>query len=506
MKELRRFWVIGPAVALLALAIGWFMTRGAMEQLSFLRRNQGVEQGLVDQRPWQTASTLAPLAISAEEQGYAREAERLADHEVDQAFTMALHQASLQHHVLTGEALALDQRVTALKQTVADDKAKVDALTAANAKAGVTSTDGDELDVAKAQLSLDMDESTDATQDLARVSGDQHAKIEQELQQREAALKKTGSISAENAVTAARKYATLWGRAKAWFEQRSRAALLADAEKRARDDARNLAAQHDALEKTSVSADTAKSSALTGTARVHMLQAMATQRGIMSILDDRVQADQQLATVYAKWQAQVWMQHRIVAHLLIDSLTWVMVIVLAAGLGSKAIKAGVGRFSGDPRKLETLNTIITLGAQVVGGLLILLVIFGPPEQTPTILGLATAGLTVVFQDYILAFFGWFTLMGRNGLRVGDWVEIDSIGGEVSEIGLFRTVLLETGNWTSQGHPTGRRVTFSNSFAIRGQYFNFSTHGQWMWDEIKVNVPAGLDADDVIAQHAESAEG
>jgi small-conductance mechanosensitive channel len=109
---------------------------------------------------------------------------------------------------------------------------------------------------------------------------------------------------------------------------------------------------------------------------------------------------------------------------------------------------------------------------------------------PTILGLATAGVTVVFQDFILAFFGWFVLMGKNGIRVGDWVEINSVGGEVVEITLFRTMLMETGNWTDKGHPTGRRVTFINNFAITGQYFNFSTVGQWMWDEISVTIASG----------------
>jgi small-conductance mechanosensitive channel len=61
-----------------------------------------------------------------------------------------------------------------------------------------------------------------------------------------------------------------------------------------------------------------------------------------------------------------------------------------------------------------------------------------------------------------------------------------------EIGLFRTALLETGNWTDTGHPTGRRVTFINNYAVTGQFFNFSTVGQWMWDEISLNVPAGED--------------
>ena len=84
-------------------------------------------------------------------------------------------------------------------------------------------------------------------------------------------------------------------------------------------------------------------------------------------------------------------------------------------------------------------------------------------------------------------------------------EINGVGGEVSEIGLFRTTLLETGNWTSRGHPTGRKVTLINSFAIRGQYFNFSTHGQWMWDEIKLTVGSGPTAYAMLGKLQEAAD-
>jgi small-conductance mechanosensitive channel len=83
-------------------------------------------------------------------------------------------------------------------------------------------------------------------------------------------------------------------------------------------------------------------------------------------------------------------------------------------------------------------------------------------------------------------------MGKNGIRLGDWVEINGVTGEVVEIGLFHTVLLETGNWTDSGHPTGRRVTFTNSYAIEGHYFNFSTSGQWLWDELQIVLPTGED--------------
>src|SRR5581483_251180 len=101
----------------------------------------------------------------------------------------------------------------------------------------------------------------------------------------------------------------------------------------------------------------------------------------------------------------------------------------------------------------------------------------------------TAGLTVALKDFIVAFVGWFVLLGRNGIHVGDWVEIEGVGGEVIEIGLLKTVLLEVGNWTATGHPTGRRVGFLNSFAIEGHFFNFSTTGQWLWDQIQVTLPA-----------------
>jgi UTP:GlnB (protein PII) uridylyltransferase len=45
----------------------------------------------------------------------------------------------------------------------------------------------------------------------------------------------------------------------------------------------------------------------------------------------------------------------------------------------------------------------------------------------------------------------------------------------------------------------RPAAFSNSFAIRGQYFNFSTSSQWMWDEIRVSIPAGRDVSATIEQ-------
>jgi len=499
MKELRRLVVLIPAVVLLVLVVVLFVGRGTMQELAFLRRSSGAASGLVDQRPFQTAETLAGMATSAEEQSFAQQVEHLADHEVDQAFAFALRQPSVQQPVLTGDAVALAARVESLKQSVKDDQAKVDQMTDAAKASGVQPTDGDDLDVAKAQSQLDKDELTDAAGDLAELTGDKRGQIEQELQAREAAMKQLGSGTGpkkSTAVSAVRQHGTLWGRAAAWLEQRTRAKLIAQAHDQALADAKALAAQHSEIERGGGSASAAAQSA-NGAARVKLLQAMASRRTMMSILDDRVQTEQQMAAIYARWEQQVWLQHRILGYLILESAAWVALVVLLTSAGTVVGRVAVVRIATDKRQAHTLRTILTLGLEVVGLIGVMLIVWGVPEQMPTILGLATAGLTVVFQDFILAFFGWFVLMGRNGIRVGDWVEIDSVGGEVAEIGLFRTVLLETGNWTASGHPTGRRVTFTNSFAIRGQYFNFTTHGQWMWDEIKLNVPATADAYELI---------
>jgi len=513
MNRARKIAVVVSLAVLVLAMVGSFMTRGAMEHLPFLHAQKAgwggtaVPHGIVDQRPWRTAETLAALAVSAEEREFAREAERLADHEVDQAFAQSLRQASAETRELKGEALTLQRRVTELQQTVKEDQARIAALTPKGGSGGDGTTasgsepgvEGDDLEIAKAQLGLDQDELSDSMEDLARKSGDQRIKIQQELSAREAAMKKydaqVSGDSGQTAVISAGRYNTLAGQISAWWAQRSRSQLIGQAEQLARADVAALTADRTRLAAEAKTAEAnaavAKASGESSSDRVKELQRMAARQNILSIINDRLGAQQQLVTLYVRWGKQVELQHKMVLHLILQSLIWIAAIFLLTMLAGWALELALDRMSQDRRQRQTLRTILNLGTQLIGLLLVLLVIFGTPEQMPTILGLVTAGLTVVFQDFILAFCGWFVLMGRNGIRVGDWVEIDGVGGEVVKVGLFRTWLLETGNWTANGHPTGRRVSFLNGFAIRGKYFNFSTAGQWMWDEIKVSIPAGV---------------
>jgi small-conductance mechanosensitive channel len=219
---------------------------------------------------------------------------------------------------------------------------------------------------------------------------------------------------------------------------------------------------------------------------------IAAEQRRLTLRDERIAARRKLGDIYTKWGNIVAEQARVALHGVLVGAAIVLAALLLLLFADRWLERLLGRAKIDRRQLQTLRSVVGVSLQIVGVVVILLVLIGMPGQLGTMLGIAGAGLTVALKDFIVAFIGWFVLMGRNGMRRGDWVEINGVSGEVTELNMFHTVLLEPGNWTDAGHPTGRRVTFTNSFAIEGHYFNFSTSGQWLWDELSVIVPYGRD--------------
>ena len=499
-----RFVLLMALLALLVLCFVLFWTtRTAMGHFSFLDSNpQGPhsETQLVDLSPWKTVQALAPLVESTEEYELAAEAEHLADHEVDQAFAAALRQASLdaRTRTLSGEALAFQQRIAALEQLRRKDQALVDKLSAASApsKPGEPPDESDELQVAKAQLGLDTDELAETQRDLDRASGNDSVRIQDELAAHEQSMTAYDShaSSGQIAVISVARNRTLAERIQAWLSQIQRQQLIEQARAQTLADANALAVQHNALQaKANAAAAPGQS------AQLASLTDRGTVREILSIEDDRIQTEQQLANVYSMWSAQLKLQHRIAFHLVLSSLIVILLILAAMLLSDSVVRRMMAQPSFNRGQMHMLRNVLEVGVQAVGVVVILLFIFGVPSQTPTILGLATAALTIALQDYIVAFLGWFALIGKNGIHVGDWVEINTVSGEVAEFTLMTTTLLETGHLANPGHFTGRRITFMNGYAIRGQFFNFSTTGQWMWDEIVLSVPSTIDIHAIAQQ-------
>ncbi len=467
MKRVHILLAMFLAGLLAACLIAAYLTRDTRPTASPAK--QQIDQGL-----FRTAQQLAALADSRQERGFGRDAVRLSDHELDQAFASALRESAAATTPKTGPLKELADHIDGWAQKVAADQDRITKLTAQGnaAPAG-------QLDLAKAQLELDQDELDDAHQDLARQGGDQHARIERAIQQHEATEHNTAQP--ESTATASAT-TTLNDQLRAWFSLRNRQQQVEAAEEQAASHISELAKQHDALDKLAApkSPDAA--------ATVADLQMLSGQRKSLADLDKRIQDTQQLMDTYGRWRATVQTRRTAVLHLLLNSIAVVLAILFATVLIDFAIRRAFQRHN-DPRRLHQAQVMTSVAVQFTAVVLIILVVFGPPNQVSTLLGLATAGLTVVLRDFILAILGWFALMGRNGIRIGDWVEIGGVSGEVVELGVFKTVLLEVGDSGSAGHQTGRRVSFMNGFAVDGHYFNFSTAGQWLWDELQVSLPA-----------------
>jgi small-conductance mechanosensitive channel len=111
----------------------------------------------------------------------------------------------------------------------------------------------------------------------------------------------------------------------------------------------------------------------------------------------------------------------------------------------------------------------------------------------TFAGLITAGLAVAMQSVLVSIVGYFFLIGKYGLRVGDRVQIGEVTGEVIELGLVRLHLMEIGGHGQLG-PTGRVVAFANSivFQVSSGLFKQIPGVNFAWHQVSLTLPAGTD--------------
>jgi small-conductance mechanosensitive channel len=500
-----------------------------------LGRKPPIAHPLVDQRPLQTARRMAAMASTPEEQALAHEAEKVGDHEVDLAFFDALRTAQQNPPPLSPEAKQISERKTKAEQRLKDDQDNIAQLTRSLADAPESRKDSlqDQIDVAKAQMDLDQDELDDASEDLEQAGGDPQSKIKRLQTEHEAGDHNVAAAgSGVNPYEQDYQARTLLNVFRAWQALREKKRQLLDAREETIEKQQYLTKKHADLaaqvEKDKETRDAVKQQAkgfaatgkavtdqgTTGTkttgkpasrdesraaakAAVDSLKQYTLDQRNLADRGRRLLDEQELSDTYARWITLVEDRERIALHNVIACALWILLVLVVVYLAHRLIDRLFTGMTAENKRVDTLRSVVKFAAQAVGAIAIAFIIFGMPTQTTTVLGLAGAGLTVAMKDFIVAFFGWFVLMGRNGIRVGDWVEINGVAGEVIEIGLLKTLVLETGNWTDAGHPTGRRVSFVNSFAIEGHYFNFTTSGQWMWDELKLSIPGSEDPYTVI---------
>jgi len=516
MTPYQRFLGLLLGLLLAASLLVWWRTTAQLPAAAGATvSNDAPDQ--VDRSAYNTALRLKGLASGAAEQALADSAVRLADHDLDLAFTAALRQLDAHPPQLSEAAQRIAVRLQRSQQQYADGQRRIDALSAeiGHATPARKAALQDELDLEQSQLELDQYEIEEANQDLDDAGGNLRQRIEAESQEREQQERlRTASAGVPAApealhgglISEFRQWRSLSGMSRQLQDAQQQAATLSAA---LATDRQTLAVQLDS-HKSGVTGLAQHSKAardsglnLPATARaprthegVQDLQAqthsIAADQNVLTLLEQRYRAQRLLSGVYRQWGAAVAARARSAAHMLATGASVVMALLLLLLFMDRWLQRVFAHGKHDRRRVETLHSISRTVLQLLAIVVLLLMLLGLPNQFGTMLGIVGAGLTVALKDFIVAFIGWGVLMGRNGMRLGDWVEINGVSGEVIELGMFHTVLLETGSWGDTGHPTGRRVTFTNSFAISGHYFNFSTSGQWLWDELLFVVPQGRD--------------
>jgi hypothetical protein len=392
--------ILTGAIALLlaaCLAAAW-LTRDAAPIRTV------AQASLVDRRLLDTARQMAGLAETAQEVDLARQAARLADHELDQAFATAVREAADFKPATSGPVQQLNVRVAQAKTRMAADQARIAKL----AKDAETSDRAaGQLELAKAQLALDEDEVQDAQLDLARQGGDERGKLEQAAREHAEAQREPPPAARPAALSTA----TLGGRFSAWRTLGDRRAQLQAARQKAVGKVSALEWEHNVLEamvdqKPAPSVEASDDSApeQDNASMLAGLRSLSDQRKTLMEMDRRIQDGQQIAETYQSWIGLLDARRAGVLHLLLGSLALVLGILLCVVAAETGVRHAF-REQKDRRRMHQERFLGVLAVRLAGGLVILLIVFGPPNQTPTIIGLATAGLTVALKDFLLAFLG-----------------------------------------------------------------------------------------------------
>lgn len=107
-------------------------------------------------------------------------------------------------------------------------------------------------------------------------------------------------------------------------------------------------------------------------------------------------------------------------------------------------------------------------------------------------GVAGAGIAFALQEVIASIAGWFAITFNSFFKPGDRVLLGGICGDVIDVGVLRTTLMECGGWVKGDLYNGRVVRVSNSYIFKEPVFNYNTGFPFLWDEITIPVKYGSD--------------
>jgi small-conductance mechanosensitive channel len=163
-----------------------------------------------------------------------------------------------------------------------------------------------------------------------------------------------------------------------------------------------------------------------------------------------------------------------------------IVLFIVFGIGEIA-RRSIFRYVRDSRRRYQFLLIRRIAVWVAMLIIIVLTFSSELTSVATFAGLLTAGVVVALQNVILSVAGYFFLIGKYGIRVGDRVQLAGVNGEVVDVGLVRIHLLELGSTGGDSQPSGRVVAFSNSIVFQptSGLFKQIPGASFVWHEISL---------------------
>ncbi|MCA0133316.1 mechanosensitive ion channel family protein [Winogradskyella alexanderae] len=170
----------------------------------------------------------------------------------------------------------------------------------------------------------------------------------------------------------------------------------------------------------------------------------------------------------------------------------VVISIIAIIIISKLIKRIIPRHIEDTSsKYRARKFVNVIG--YVSALVVTLVVFSSQlSALNVLLGVAGAGVAFAFQEVIASFAGYLVLHSSSFFKVGDRVMLGGIKGDVIDVGLLRTSLMETGDWINGDRYNGRITKVANSFIFKAPVHNYSGDFPFLWDEIQIPIKTHCD--------------
>ncbi len=162
----------------------------------------------------------------------------------------------------------------------------------------------------------------------------------------------------------------------------------------------------------------------------------------------------------------------------------IIIIFLFMGLGLLLLKI-LWRQTTDVKIRYKWKKVLNYILAAIVLLLLVEVWFEGFHNMGTYIGLLSAGLAIALKDLVTNVAGWFFIVVRRPITVGDRIEIGRVKGDVIDIRLFQFTILEIGNWVDADQSTGRIIHVPNGKVFTESQANYTRGFQFIWNEIPV---------------------